>query len=75
MSYGNNFDILFSPLICVLLVKDYLMQSYQALKYLYVFIKSTVWVSKSWVYSKSSTMQETNIYGVCLNAAYVDLVL
>ena len=65
----------FSPLFCVGLVKDYLMQSDQYLKSLHVFIKSTVWVSKSWMSSKSMAIRSTNIYDVCLIAAYVYLVL
>ena len=45
-------EINFSPLLCVGFFKDYIMQSYQALKYLLVLINKTWWVSKVGCYQK-----------------------
>ena len=65
----------FSPLLHVWLVKDYLMQPDQALKYLYELINNTGWFIKSWMSSKSSAIQETDFSSICLTVNYVDLVL
>ena len=59
----------------MVLVKYYLMQSDQALIFLWVFIDNTGWVSKRLISSKISAIQETYFYAVFLTINYIDLVL
>ena len=75
MPYGDHFDILFSSFLCVVLVKDYLMQSYQALK---IFRCSLITLAESVKVGSPQKVAQSGkqiFYDVFLTVDYIDLVL